>query len=308
MKSTIGRRAAKAKKAGLPKAKKAKTGVTQLPQAAEEGARTLRVNEGVAAAPARWTAAEKRARRAAAAAAAAAQQPEEPSVLPVPRSQPASRSQHGSHFVTGAVESGRVNDEWQTSLEAWSELAPLLAHWKSRSVWMPFYYDGVCAEHLSGLGFETVLHERGADFFERAKETRFLKQVDLVLDNPPYTSPETKDAVLRALVATKKSFCVLLPASVLFTQLFRDIVPTDGVQLILPRRVKVCKTGGPPVPFKQMAWICCKSLSNFVAKLQPTDCAYCRQVWTRERPQLHWLLTTAVVSLMRRLATYNLRN
>ena len=28
------------------------------------------------------------------------------------------------------------------------------------------------------------------------------------------------------------------------------------VQLVLPRRVRVCKTDHPPVPFKFMSWVC----------------------------------------------------
>ena len=127
----------------------------------------------------------------------------------------------------------------------------------------------LCAQH--------VVHEE-ADFFARARDQSFLAGVDIIIDNPPYTSAETKEAVICALVDTAKPFCILLPSSVLFTQLFRNNLP-DGVQLVLPRRVKVCKTGGDPVPvraqgsagrrfvcavltcrpptqFKQMVWIC----------------------------------------------------
>jgi len=276
-----GRRLGKVKKAGLKKKRAAGSPAAAAAASAAAAAaetreaRTLRVSEGIAAAPARWTPAEKRARRAAAAAAAAAE-PAEPPAEPPAQPQPAARpaaahSQHGSHFVTGAVESGRVNDEarrapvarppphaasqWQTTAEAWGELTPLLSHWQEKRVWQPFYYDGLCAEHLRALGFSRVLHEEGVDFFERVREASFLRKVDIIVDNPPYTSAETKDAVLRALVASKLPFCVLMPVSVLFTQLFRDIVPAAGVQLVLPRRVKVCKTEGPPVPFKQMVWI-----------------------------------------------------
>ena len=122
-----------------------------------------------------------------------------------------------------------------------------------------------------------MVHEEGQDFFARARDQSFLSaHVDIIIDNPPYTSAETKEAVLCALVDTARPFCVLLPSSVLFTQLFRNCLP-EGVQLVLPRRVKVCKTGGAPVPvrarrhlcaggahallpspsqFKQMVWIC----------------------------------------------------
>jgi hypothetical protein len=148
-----------------------------------------------------------------------------------------------------------VNDEWQTTREAWAELAPLLERWKSRRVWQPFYYDGECAAHLRSLGFQHVLHE-DEDFFPRASDPIFLAGVDLIVDNPPYTSAETKDRVLRALVGSGKPFCCLFPVSVLFTTLFREAFAGRDVQLVLPRRLKVCKTGGPPVPFKQMVWLC----------------------------------------------------
>ena len=101
-----------------------------------------------------------------------------------------------------------------------------------------------------------MVHQE-ADFFERARDAAFLGSVDVILDNPPYTAAETKEAVLQTLLATGKPFCVLLPSSVLFSQLLRDLVPdTARIQAILPRRVLVCKTGCPPVPFKFLAWLC----------------------------------------------------
>jgi hypothetical protein len=163
-------------------------------------------------------------------------------------------SQYGSHFGHGP--SKRVNDEWQTTLEAWTELAPVLARWKRKAVWMPFFYDGLCAQHLRTLGFTSVIHEKGADFFTRAADAAFLRRVDVIIDNPPYTAQETKDAVLKALVATGKPWCMLLPSSVLFSAGFREVVDTEHVQLVLPRRVRVCKAGQSPVPFKQLVWVC----------------------------------------------------
>jgi hypothetical protein len=48
------------------------------------------------------------------------------------------------------------SDEWQTCRESWSELAPVLCSFKKRRVWMPFYYDGVCAGYMRELGFKSV--------------------------------------------------------------------------------------------------------------------------------------------------------
>jgi hypothetical protein len=95
------------------------------------------------------------------------------------------------------------SDEWQTTLEGWRPMAELLkaeksertssstesgcssfTPYKSRSIWQPFFYDGECSKHLQTLGFQKVLH--GAeDFFEKIKDAKFMKKVDLIWDNPP---------------------------------------------------------------------------------------------------------------------------
>ena len=49
---------------------------------------------------------------------------------------------------------------------------------------------------------------------------------------------------------------MLLPSSVVYSTLFREALDPAHVQLVLPRRVRVCKTGAAPVPFKFMAWVC----------------------------------------------------
>mmetsp|Transcript_33330 Transcript_33330/g.55113 ORF Transcript_33330/g.55113 Transcript_33330/m.55113 type:complete len:209 (+) Transcript_33330:101-727(+) len=152
--------------------------------------------------------------------------------------------------------SGGVSDEWQTTLRAWKSVAPLFKAWRGRRIWQPFYYDGQCASHIIKLGFPQVIHKSGDDFFQRAKDPKFLKKVDVIWDNPPYTSPETKEAVLRALAATGKPFAMLLPISVLHVGFVRQILDMSQVQVIVPRRVYVCKTNGPEVPFKYLCWFC----------------------------------------------------
>lgn len=112
---------------------------------------------------------------------------------------------------------------------------------------------------------------------EQVKDEKFMKTVDLIWDNPPYTSPETKERVLRALVASNKPFSMLLPISILHVGFVREIVNTQHVcicrtsleglsqgsdcgltqvQVIIPRRVNVCKTGQDEVPFKYLCWFC----------------------------------------------------
>ena len=108
-------------------------------------------------------------------------------------------------------------------------MAEVFAGYRSKRVWMPFYYDGKCAEHLHSLGFENVVH-RQEDFFERVLDKKFLKTVDLIWDNPPYTSAETKEKVLRALAASGLPFAMLLPISVLHVAFVRDILDMAQVE------------------------------------------------------------------------------
>lgn len=146
-----------------------------------------------------------------------------------------------------------ANDEWQTTRRSWEAVAEQFATWKDSRVWMPFYYDGVCADHLRALGFKHVIHER-ADFFERVQDKRFMQGVDLIWDNPPYTNQEIKERVLRALAGSGKPFAMLLPISVLHVAFVREIVDVNDAQVIIPRRVHVRKVEGSELPFKYLCW------------------------------------------------------
>ncbi len=64
---------------------------------------------------------------------------------------------------------GGASDDWQTTERSWAAIAELLAPWRDKRVWMPFYYDGVCADHVRGLGFSQVHHRQGEDFFIKAR-------------------------------------------------------------------------------------------------------------------------------------------
>mmetsp|Transcript_59348 Transcript_59348/g.119084 ORF Transcript_59348/g.119084 Transcript_59348/m.119084 type:complete len:266 (+) Transcript_59348:118-915(+) len=170
------------------------------------------------------------------------------------------------------------SDEWQTCRESWSDIATILSVFKKQRVWMPFYYDGVCASYMRDLGFKSVYHKK-RDFFSLAKDPSFLSQVDVIIDNPPYTGEETKAKVLSALKATNKPFCMLLPMTVLHSALLREVLGTTKVQAVIPRRVLVRKAtpvvsaetgksgalggGGSDapeqaaaVPFKYLVWLC----------------------------------------------------
>ena len=174
---------------------------------------------------------------------------------------------------------GGDSDEWQTCKESWASIAPLLGHFKKKRVWMPFYYDGVCASHLRqvihcvqgaliltvvGLvqvGFKDVYHKK-RDFFALAKDKAFLSQIDVVIDNPPYTGEQMKTDVLKTLKEIDKPFVMLLPLTVLHSKLLRDVLDTKHVQAIIPRRVMVRKSeaeseaNAEDIPFKYLVWLC----------------------------------------------------
>jgi hypothetical protein len=168
------------------------------------------------------------------------------------------RSTHGPPVATtsGRLSGSVPNDEWQTTRDAWQAISPFLSIWRDKCVWMPFYYDGACGNHLRSIGFTNVVHTDD-DFFERVKDRAFMATVDLIWDNPPYTTPAMKERVLKALADCGKPFVMLLPISVLHVAFVRDIIPMDHVQAIIPRRVMVQKVDGQPLPFKYLCWFCC---------------------------------------------------
>ena len=168
----------------------------------------------------------------------------------------AGRSTRGPPVATtsGRLSGSVPNDEWQTTLRSLQAVAPHFMAWRSKRVWMPFYYDGACAGHLRALGF-TVVHS-DHDFFERVADASFMASIDLIWDNPPYTTPVMKEKVLRALADCGKPFAMLLPISILHVGFVRDIVDMDEIQCIVPRRVWVRKVDGGELPFKYLCWFC----------------------------------------------------
>ncbi|GAB5359546.1 hypothetical protein AAMO2058_000553200 [Amorphochlora amoebiformis] len=148
-----------------------------------------------------------------------------------------------------------INDEWQTTKRSWDDIAHFFSGYKTKTIWMPFYYDGLCAKHVRSLGFKKVIHKK-QDFFQKAADTTFMKSIDLIWDNPPYTGAQLKERVLRTLVKSGIPFVMLLPSSILHSKLLQDIAELSKVQVIIPRRVYVCKTGKTPVPFKYLVWLC----------------------------------------------------
>eukprot|EP00954_Amorphochlora_amoebiformis_P025807 1375407-Amorphochlora_amoeboformis.AAC.1 len=44
-----------------------------------------------------------------------------------------------------------INDEWQTTKRSWDDIAHFFSGYKTKTIWMPFYYDGLCAKSVTRL-------------------------------------------------------------------------------------------------------------------------------------------------------------
>lgn len=173
-----------------------------------------------------------------------------------PEKQPPKKqdSQRGSCYQ---LVRSMTSDEWQTTLAGWRPAATVLKNrFRQARIWQPFYYDGECKKHLHALGFKRVHHRPGEDFFKMIEKPNFLSKIDFIWDNPPYTSPETKQQVLQGLKKTNKPFCMLLPIAIIHSAFVRDLFDMDKVQLLIPRKVEVRKKNQAPVPFKLLLWFC----------------------------------------------------
>ena len=153
----------------------------------------------------------------------------------------------------------RADDEWATSERAWASLFGVLERngYAKKKLWAPFVYDGEAGRRMRRAGFERVVHRR-ADFFERVRDAVFVRSLDAVVDNPPYTGKGMKERILRALRDAEVPFCLLLPLGVLHAAFVREILEEEHVQVIVPRKCYVFKKGGTEVPFKFLCWLCYK--------------------------------------------------
>jgi len=162
---------------------------------------------------------------------------------------------YGSYGSTSGAMSIE-DDEWATAQRTWDALAAALpASLREAKVWMPFYYDGDAGKRLRQSGFKKVVHKK-QDFFERVRDSVFVKSCACVVDNPPYTGKGMKERILKALKGAGVPFCLLLPLGVLHSAMVREILDTEHVQVIIPRKCYVMKKGGTEVPFRYLCWLC----------------------------------------------------
>jgi len=167
----------------------------------------------------------------------------------------------GAYGAYGST-SGRMSvedDEWATATRTWASLFRVLDAngYKRKKIWAPFVYDELAGRRMKEAGFERVVHKRW-DFFQRVRDAPFVKSLDCVVDNPPYTGKNVKEQILRALVDADVPFCLLLPLGVLHGAFVREILEETRVQVIIPRKCYVFKKGGTEVPFRYLCWLCYK--------------------------------------------------
>ena len=107
----------------------------------------------------------------------------------------------------------KFNDHFETPLQAYKDLAPLLRHLNPNSntqiIYDPFYCQGSMVQHMNTIGFSNVINQN-VDFWNVLKEKR-LPSFDVVVTNPPY-SDDDKEKTVRFICETKKPGFVLLPS------------------------------------------------------------------------------------------------
>ena len=167
---------------------------------------------------------------------------------------------YGSYGANNTA-SGRFSiedDEWATSQRAWNALATHLARFKRKKIWSPFFYDGRVKGRLQQAGFKGKITHEKRDFFKAINDSKFIANVDVIIDNPPYTGKGMKEKILTLLVTKDIPFCLLLPLGVLHAKFLRDLTKNrrEKVQAIIPRRVFVHKENEEELPFKYLVWLC----------------------------------------------------
>ena len=168
---------------------------------------------------------------------------------------------YGSYGANNNTASGRFSiedDEWATSQRAWNALATHLARFKRKKIWSPFFYDGRVKGRLQKAGFIGKITHEKKDFFKAINDSKFIANVDVIIDNPPYTGKGMKEKILTLLVTKDIPFCLLLPLGVLHAKFLRDLTKNrrEKVQAIIPRRVFVHKENEEELPFKYLVWLC----------------------------------------------------
>jgi len=176
---------------------------------------------------------------------------------------------YDAHYVSLCAESSMTMDQWQTTLEGWRPVAEQVlevyakktgkssSSYAKKNIWQPFFFDGECQQYLQNLGFTSVIHTQD-DFFKKLHDQDFMKKVDIIWDNPPYTTLKMKERVLRALEKCGKPFCILVPITVVQGKMITDVLKElDKIQLIIQRKVYARNGAHEKVTTcKGLCWLC----------------------------------------------------
>jgi hypothetical protein len=167
----------------------------------------------------------------------------------------------GAYGSYGSMSGGMSieDDEWATATRTWRSLFTVLGAngFRTKKVWAPFVYDELAGKRMREAGFERVVHKRW-DFFDKVRDGPFVRSLDAVVDNPPYTGKGMKQKVLKSLVDAELPFCLLLPLGVVHGAFVREMLEERYVQIIVPRKCYVFKKNGAEIPFKFLVWLCYK--------------------------------------------------
>lgn len=119
------------------------------------------------------------------------------------------------------------DDEYNTPKELWANISDYLPK-KNKVVWEAFYGNGNSGRILRELGCTVI--QRNVDFF--AENSKLIDKCDVIISNIPFSK---KKEVLYRLKEIDKPFIIIMPASTLFTQYFRETFGNQ-IQLIIPKK------------------------------------------------------------------------
>lgn len=114
-------------------------------------------------------------------------------------------NKHGHTFTS------KFNDHFETPLQAYTDLAPLLTalSGSSKIIYDPFFCKGSMVKHMHSIGFPSIIN-RNEDFWSNICNNT-VPNYDICVTNPPY-SDDDKEKTIAFIVGSQKPGFVLLPS------------------------------------------------------------------------------------------------
>ncbi len=116
------------------------------------------------------------------------------------------------------------HDDYMTPKTAWQDINEYIP--KDKTIWEPFYGDGMSGEYLEELGCKTVIHKK-KDFFT------YTPKYDILISNPPFSLSKE---IMKRLAELDKPFILIMPSSKINTSYMRNNFMNKGLQIIIPRK------------------------------------------------------------------------